>query len=190
LERIESYLSSPNRNLGPHRSLGISESQQENHSKASVLSFSTKEKLLDNFLVFFEDVDIACSSKSALVLRNLNLTIQRGITLIIGPAGAGKSTLIGTILGETLIAKGVAHIPLSNVGYCAQTPWLTNDTIRQNIIGGSPIDDEWYHVCLSMAALEQDLETLPGGDMHRTGSSGIGLSGGQKKRVVSMLTSR
>jgi ABC-type bacteriocin/lantibiotic exporter with double-glycine peptidase domain len=118
------------------------------------------------------------------VLRDLNLTIRKGITMIIGPVGSGKSALIESILGQTSLKKGSTTGPLSRVGYCSQTPWVLNNTIQQNITGGSAFDQKWYDFTILACSLKEDIQNIPGGDMCRSGSKGVSLSGGQKQRVV------
>ncbi|KAJ5544757.1 hypothetical protein N7535_006857 [Penicillium sp. DV-2018c] len=108
--------------------------------------------------------------------RNLNLTVNKGITVIVGASGSGKTTLVESILNDTTS---------SAVGYCAETPWLLNDTIRTNIIGvNGQYEETWYTFCTSMAALTHDLSAFPAGDLHVVGDNGVALSGGQKKRVA------
>jgi ATP-binding cassette subfamily C (CFTR/MRP) protein 1 len=76
------------------------------------------------------------------------------------------------------------------MGYCAQTPWLQNGTIQQNICGfidESDIDKVWYRTVLYACALEQDMALLDEGDQSMVGSKGVTLSGGQRQRVVGVL---
>lgn len=140
-------------------------------------------------LVSFRNADISWSPESDIVIHNLNLDIQRGITMVIGPVGSGKSALIESILGEASIRNGAITASLSSVAYCAQSPWIMNGTIRHNITGGSEFDQKWYDTTISACALEEDLKNIPGGDMWKAGSKGVSLSGGQKQRVVSCQAS-
>ncbi|PWY72279.1 putative multidrug resistance-associated protein [Aspergillus heteromorphus CBS 117.55] len=135
-------------------------------------------------LVSFNGVDIAWSPDSDTVLRDLHLDIGRGITMLIGPVGSGKSALIESILGETVIRNGTRRAGLSNVAYCSQKPWIVNNTIQHNITGGTRFDMKWYRFCVSACGLDDDLASLPAGDMHVAGSDGVSLSGGQKQRVA------
>jgi hypothetical protein len=70
------------------------------------------------------------------------------------------------------------------VSYAAQTPWLQNLSIKENIVFGSPHDEERYQNVLEFCALNPDLETFEDGDETEIGERGISLSGGQKARYV------
>ncbi len=65
--------------------------------------------------------------------------------------------------------------------------WITNDTLKSNILFGADANDETvaakYKNILSCCALESDLKMLKAGDMTEIGERGINLSGGQKARV-------
>ncbi|KAJ6263982.1 ABC multidrug transporter B [Drechslerella dactyloides] len=120
------------------------------------------------------------------ILRDLSLSIFSGqMVMITGPVGSGKSTLLQTLLSETTIYKGSVRINCPNgVAYCAQTPWLVNKSIRDNIIGVSLFEPEWYKQVIQCCALLKDLESYAKGDQTLVGSKGIGLSGGQKQRIA------
>jgi ABC-type bacteriocin/lantibiotic exporter with double-glycine peptidase domain len=77
----------------------------------------------------------------------------------------------------------------SAIAYCAQTPWLVNKTIQENILGSSLFESQWYAKVVKAVALLDDLKTYPTGDRTLVGSKGITLSGGQKQRIVCVLTS-
>ncbi|CAO3612277.1 unnamed protein product [Cunninghamella blakesleeana] len=130
-------------------------------------------------------------------LQKLNLSFPLNrFSIICGPTGSGKSTLIASLLGETYNLSGRAILPrkpLSNriiggstsgVAYVSQTPWLQNMSIRDNILFGLPYDEERYNKVLYMAALTRDLEILEYGDSTEVGEKGISLSGGQKQRLA------
>lgn len=76
------------------------------------------------------------------------------------------------------------------VAYVAQTAWLTNATIRENIIFGEEFDSARYERVIKDCALVKDFQTLAGGDLTEIGEKGINLSGtiiynagGQKQRI-------
>ncbi|KAI8915587.1 P-loop containing nucleoside triphosphate hydrolase protein [Gorgonomyces haynaldii] len=126
-------------------------------------------------------------------LQDLNIEFPIGkLTVIIGPTGSGKSSLLGALLGEMKALKGDYYLPeehlqliegrKSDVAYVPQTAWLMNDTIRENILFGEPFDQERYNQVIIGCALKRDLETL-GGDLTEIGEKGVTLSGGQKQRV-------
>lgn len=136
-------------------------------------------------IISFTGADISWSEEAPeAVLHSLNLTIRSGFTAIIGPVASGKSTLLATLLGETILTRGFMTDGLSGVAFCPQTPWIVNDTIRRNIIGDSVFDEKWYDFSIDCCCLRGDLERLPRGDQSNAGSNGASLSGGQRQRVV------
>lgn len=143
-------------------------------------------------LVAFHNADISWFPKSLqrhLVLHDLNLNIQGGFTAIIGPVGSGKTSLLSSIIGETITVSGsVLSRITSRVAFCSQTPWLVNDTIKRNIIGESDFDQAWFDFAISCCGLQQDLDNLPAGSLTVVGNNGSSLSGGQCQRVVGHLT--
>jgi ATP-binding cassette subfamily C (CFTR/MRP) protein 1 len=118
-------------------------------------------------------------------LMNLNFKIKEGsFTMIVGPVSSGKSTLLKALLGETPAARGLQRSFFSEVAYCSQSPWLVNDTLRNNIIHGSDFDPEWYNTVVQACDLETDISAMPLGDETIVGSKGLSLSGGQQQRVA------
>ncbi|KAK3685219.1 P-loop containing nucleoside triphosphate hydrolase protein [Podospora appendiculata] len=120
-------------------------------------------------------------------LRDINLDIPVSrLTIIVGPVASGKSTLCKVLLGETPISHGQIVVDSASsrrIGFCDQTAFLSNTTIRQNIVGFAPFDRERYNEAIEAAMLQPDLAVLPQGDKTKVGSNGITLSGGQKQRV-------
>ncbi|RYP06754.1 hypothetical protein DL764_002951 [Monosporascus ibericus] len=119
-------------------------------------------------------------------LRNLNTRVSKSsLTIIVGPVGSGKSTLCKALLGEIPFSEGSVALStrFPHVGYCDQTAFLSNGSVRDNIVGFSPFNNERYTEAIEAAALGLDLDTLPQGDRTNVGSDGITLSGGQKQRV-------
>ena len=67
--------------------------------------------------------------------------------------------------------------------YVAQTSWIQNGTIQENILFGLSMDEERYREVLRVCCLEKDLEMMEYGDQTEIGERGINLSGGQKQRI-------
>lgn len=120
-------------------------------------------------------------------LRNVNVKVPKGkVTMLFGPVGCGKTTLLHTFLGETVCTKGKVLCSSRRVAFCSQNPWLRNTTIHDAIVSYSEEDAEWYDQVVRACALDKDFATLEKGDEKMIGSGGSGLSGGQKQRVVSL----
>ncbi|KAL9118536.1 MAG: hypothetical protein Q9187_004917 [Circinaria calcarea] len=158
--------------------------QQSDSSSSDGLELQCRSSLSGDILVSFQNATISRTRETDPVLQSVSLVIRKGITMVIGPVGSGKSTLIESILGETTLRSGSVSPSLARFAYCPQVPWIQNNTIRQNIVGASEIDENWYAFVLSTCGLEEDLGVIPGGDSHMTGSSGVALSGGQKQRII------
>ncbi|XP_029302444.1 multidrug resistance-associated protein 4-like isoform X2 [Cottoperca gobio] len=130
--------------------------------------------------------DLVCywdKSLDAPSLQNLSFTLNSNQLLaVIGPVGAGKSSLLSTILGELPYEKGVLKVK-GQLTYAAQQPWVFPGTIRSNILFGKELNSQKYERVLRACALKRDLELLPDGDLTPIGDRGATLSGGQKARV-------
>ncbi|WZH49537.1 P-loop containing nucleoside triphosphate hydrolase protein [Fusarium acuminatum] len=120
------------------------------------------------------------------VLKQVNIRIPSShLTAVVGHVASGKSTLCKAILGEVPFATGSTVVfQSSKIGYCDQLPFLTNSSIRSNIIGNGEVDDKRYTSVLNATMLDHDLTNLPYGDRTVIGSGGIALSGGQRQRVA------
>lgn len=70
-----------------------------------------------------------------------------------------------------------------SIAYVAQSTWIQNGTIRDNILFGKEIDHVRYKNTLRVRALENDLSQMRYGDKTEIGERGIKLSGGQKQRI-------
>ncbi|KAG0245229.1 hypothetical protein BGW41_002698 [Actinomortierella wolfii] len=131
-------------------------------------------------------------------LKDLNLEFPVGeLSVIAGPTGSGKTTMLLALLGEISAVNGQAFLPrrdshvvnpvtglTDGVAYVAQQAWLQNNTIRNNILFGSPFEQRRYDQVVEMCALTRDFEILEFGDQTEIGERGIALSGGQKQRIA------
>ena len=70
-----------------------------------------------------------------------------------------------------------------STAYVAQTAWIQNGTIEENILFGKPMHRERYKEVIRVCCLEKDLEMMEFGDQTEIGERGINLSGGQKQRI-------
>ncbi|KAJ4829772.1 Multidrug resistance-associated protein 4 [Turnera subulata] len=117
------------------------------------------------------------------VLKNININISKGdLTAIVGTVGSGKSSLLSSILGEMHKISGKVRVS-GRTAYVAQTSWIQNGTIEDNILFGLPMDRARYKEVIRVCSLEKDLEMMEYGDQTEIGERGINLSGGQKQRI-------
>ncbi|ORY64744.1 P-loop containing nucleoside triphosphate hydrolase protein [Leucosporidium creatinivorum] len=115
-------------------------------------------------------------------LSDIDFTIPRGqLVCVVGPIGSGKSSLLQGLIGEMRKTRG--EVIFGDIAYSAQSAWLQNATVRENIVFGRPFDEKRYWDCVRSACLLSDLDMLPSGDMTQIGEKGITLSGGQRQRV-------
>ncbi|XP_016439140.2 ABC transporter C family member 10-like [Nicotiana tabacum] len=116
-------------------------------------------------------------------LRNINLEVRPGEKIAIcGEVGSGKSTLLGALLGEVPSIQGTVQVN-GRIAYVSQSAWIQTGSIRENILFGSPLDNQRYQQTLEKCSLLKDLELLPYGDLTEIGERGVNLSGGQKQRI-------
>lgn len=120
------------------------------------------------------------------VLRGVNFSLAKGsFNMVIGPVASGKSTICKALLGELPFSEGAIKLGVwsSHVGYCDQTAYLFNGSIKDNIVGFSVFDPTRYTEVILSTGLEYDIARLPQRDETNVGSNGITLSGGQRQRV-------
>ena len=140
----------------------------------------------------------ADGTQAAEVLRDISLKIPSGSSLaLVGPTGAGKTTLVNLIprlydapSGTVLIdGHPVREYPLdrlrANIGFVPQETFLFSETVRENILFGA--DHASREEMLSAAEgahIRQEFEEFPHGFETLVGERGLTLSGGQKQRAA------
>ena len=146
--------------------------------------------------VTFEGVSAAYEGRSN-ALNDINLQVHAGQTIaLVGPTGAGKSTLVNLLPRFYSIARGritvdgqpLESIPLvhlrSQIAVVSQEPFLFNGTIRENILYGRLDATETELIAAAETANAADfIRRLPDGFDTRVGERGIRLSVGEKQRI-------
>ncbi|KAH8588532.1 ABC bile acid transporter [Bisporella sp. PMI_857] len=182
-DRIDKYLNAPEREQTtfPGESVGF-------HN--ATISFPTNSK---------------DETEERFIMRDITLEFpSEELSVISGPIGAGKSLLLAAILGESELLSGYITVPRppsldarfdskanadnwilpSAIAYIAQTPWIENATIKNNILFGLPEDPVRYEKVIKACALTKDLAMFDDRDQTEVGAQGISLSGGQKWRLT------
>lgn len=133
------------------------------------------------------------------VIDGLYLDIKKGESVaLIGPSGAGKTTLADIIMGllkpeagtVEMDGKDIFAIPhqwARLIGYVPQSVFLTDDTLRNNVAFGvdeKEISDDKIWNALEKAQLREFAESLPYGLDTFVGERGVKFSGGQRQRVA------
>ncbi|KAK2962825.1 Multidrug resistance-associated protein [Blattamonas nauphoetae] len=117
------------------------------------------------------------------VLNDISITIPKGtLTMIVGSVGSGKSSLAEVLSGGLECLNGSVRVD-GSVTFCAQSPWIANNTVRGNIVFGAKFDKSRYSETLRVCALDEDMSALAEGDGTMIGEKGVTLSGGQKARI-------
>jgi ABC-type multidrug transport system fused ATPase/permease subunit len=145
-----------------------------------------------------ENVYLKYPTKSDNAIENLSIRIQPGATVaIVGPSGAGKTSLVDLILG--VISPDTGNVSISgkppleaiatwpgSISYVPQDIQIINGTIAENISMGFKLEDESLgriHDSIKIAKLENTVSQLELGINTQVGDRGTKLSGGQRQRL-------
>ncbi|MEO0362660.1 MAG: ABC transporter ATP-binding protein, partial [Pseudomonadota bacterium] len=146
-----------------------------------------------------EGVGYRYSGASRDALSDFTLAVPAGAHVaLVGPTGAGKTTVLDVVLGllrptkGRILIDGVALTPETtprwreSLGYVPQTIFLVDDSIAGNIAFGAlaeEIDREAVRAAAAAAQLDDFVGTLPDGYDTVIGEGGVRLSGGQRQRI-------
>lgn len=146
-----------------------------------------------------DDVSFQYEGTAEPTLRRLTLRIRQGESVgVVGPTGAGKSTLIDLLTGLLEPSEGritVDGVDLrervsgwqAQLGYVPQSVHMLDDTIRSNIAFGVPesdVDASALEEAIESAQLRPLLDRLPDGLDTMVGERGVRLSGGERQRLA------
>jgi len=146
----------------------------------------------------FEHVTYAHEGRDRPALADVDLVLRRGESVgVVGPTGAGKSTLVDLVVG--LLDPTSGRIAIDGIdlrtaragwqralGYVPQAIFLVDDTVRRNVALGLPdreIDEARVVEALRRAQLDVFVSSLPKGLDTVVGERGVRLSGGERQRL-------
>ena len=147
--------------------------------------------------IAFEDVHFAYDPDKPLI-TGLNVVAEPGQTVaIVGPTGAGKTTLVNLIMrfydldsGRiTLDGRDIASFPRHelrrNIGMVLQDTWLFGGTIRDNLAYGNPkTTDEQIHEAARVTYVDRFVHSLPDGYDTMINDEGDNISAGEKQLMT------
>ena len=147
--------------------------------------------------IAFKDFHFTYPGEEAPLLKEINLTLNKGETLgIVGKTGSGKTTLLMQLLhqfpyrGEKLLINGEPLIDYDtqsvaeHLAYVPQEHTLFSRTIRENMLfGKEDATDEEIWEALTLASFDGDVKRMPEQLDTMVGEKGVSLSGGQKQRL-------
>ena len=148
--------------------------------------------------VRLQNVAFKYPGTNSYTLSILDLRIAPGsVVAIVGPSGAGKTTLVDLILGVLKPDVGVVKISEMNavevskkwpgaMSYVPQDVMIANGTIKSNITLGFPSEagsDQMVQEAIRISHLDSFLQGLPDGELSKVGDRGVGISGGQRQRL-------
>jgi len=175
----------------------IQELQSISTSVGAVQDFSKKH---DGFIPEIEIKNISLMYEGAnnLALNDVSISIPAGKTVaIVGPSGAGKTSLIDVLMGVVVPKDGEVRISNHSpsdaiarwpgaIAYVPQEINISNGTIGYNVALGylqSEVSEEDIHSAIETAQLRDVIKDLPLGIETPVGDKGSKLSGGQRQRL-------
>ncbi|KAA8529722.1 hypothetical protein F0562_034178 [Nyssa sinensis] len=123
------------------------------------------------------------SKKPTIQIRE-KMKIWKGYKVAIcGSVGSGKSSLLCGMLGEISRISGAGIKVYGSKAYVPQSAWIQTGTVRDNVLFGNQMNEQFYEVVLDACALNQDVLMWADRDLSVVGERGMKLSGGQKQRI-------
>ena len=131
-----------------------------------------------------EGVDVIHAGSRVPALRALSLRIEQGEHVaVVGASGAGKSTLLALVAGE--LSPQAGRLQARPCTWLTQRTELFQDSLRDNLRLADPgADDRSLWTALQSAGLADEVRALAQGLATPLGEGGLGLSGGQSRRLA------
>lgn len=150
---------------------------------------ATKQRFVE-----LRGVEFSYAAGLAPVVSGLGLVAESGLTVVTGPSGVGKTTVLDLVAGLKEPSSGVVRAPRSH--YVTQRPFLVTGSVRENLRlggvdgnggadanGGAGSDEELWEA-LDVVGLDAFVRGLPEGLGTVIGDNGFGLSAGQRQRLA------
>ena len=174
-------------------------------------SLERVDNTVDADVIALEHASISWSSdverSGGFLLSGLDFAFPKHtLSVIVGSTGAGKSLLLQAIIGEADVIRGTIRRPRKclsrdlkesneppskkdwiepkSMAFVAQTAWIENTSLRDNILFGLPFSQSRYVDVLEACALMPDVAAMEERDLTEIGSHGVNLSGGQRSRLT------
>lgn len=195
--------------FGPLQELGnVSNQYQETSASMEklqeILNTKPEEKPVDAAIlgslesIEFRNVEFTYPSKLDASVKNLNILIKKGESVaLVGPSGAGKTTLVKMLVGlykpvsGSILINGIDVKKIDfdkfrrRIGYVSQDTQLFAGTIRENLLFVRPdASDDECNECLRQASASSIIERGGDGLATRIGEGGIKISGGERQRLA------
>ena len=143
-----------------------------------------------------KDLSLNLNKNTKPTLKNINLIINAGTTTaIIGPSGAGKTSLLKLLSGIYQANEGFVYLDKSDltkrdfndlgkyIGYLSQTTDLLAGKVSENIARFGEVNSELVIEAAQTAGVHEMIMSLPAGYETVLGDNGFGLSEGQKRKI-------
>lgn len=151
----------------------------------------------EHFINTIEFRNVTFAYGDHVVVRNFSLTIRKGEKIgLVGLSGSGKSTLLSLLLRLHAVTEGQILIDGVDVqewdvmslrslfSLVSQDIFLFNDTVRENLLTGDPVDEEKLAHALDVSYASEFVNNLGQGLETSLGDRGLRLSGGQGQRLT------